>query len=529
MNQALHIFGKDTRHLRWEILVSLALTGAYLWVAPYEWKQAFGLGANVMFASEMSLIVGALAVLVPVSWWLVVTRAVQDENLVGDQQWWVTKPYDWGNLLGAKLLFLAAFIFAPVFVMQCVLLRWAGFDPMAVLPALGVRLAILGLVIVLPLLAIGTVTSSIARSTLTVLGVLLAIVAALAMLVNYAMTNGDFEISGMGWIFEVVIVAGIGAAIVLEYARRLVWKARLIMVGTVALLIVIALFPTTSSMMGRVYRPTSGSLQFALDQAGKSYAQQVMSSRVVAISVPVTVSGIAPGDGAVIEGAQATLDGSDGQQWITPWQAQYAGVYLPGDDLIRTGNLTVRTKRWFHEREAGKPVTLHLRLAVAELRADKPVQIALPNHEFAVPGFGICMPVERSVPGEFGNLSCRAAVRGPMKTLIKVRWSDAPCSDQEGSSANVQGEGWAGSLEPGSGLGLNPVEQVGFDLSNAYKMINGVQTPRPRFLCPGTPITFTPYRVVRRAEYDATFANFVMPKDGAEAPGPYGVGVRVGQ
>ena len=80
MNQALHIFSKDTRHLRWEILVSLALLAAYLWAAPYEWRQAFGgLGANVVFASEMSLIVGALTVLVPVSWWLVITRAVQDE------------------------------------------------------------------------------------------------------------------------------------------------------------------------------------------------------------------------------------------------------------------------------------------------------------------------------------------------------------------------------------------------------------------------------------------------------------------
>ena len=34
MKAALHIFGKDTRHLRWEILVSLALVAVYLWVAP---------------------------------------------------------------------------------------------------------------------------------------------------------------------------------------------------------------------------------------------------------------------------------------------------------------------------------------------------------------------------------------------------------------------------------------------------------------------------------------------------------------
>lgn len=532
MNQALHIFSKDTRHLRWEILVSLALLAAYLWAAPHEWTQSFvRLGATASGSVAMSLAGEALSVLIPVSWWLMITRAVHAENLVGDQQWWVTKPYDWASLLGAKLLFLAAFVFAPIFLVQCLLLARAGFHPNAVLPALGVHLAVLGLVIVLPLLAIATITSTIARSTLTALGVLLAIVAAVAGLVNYAVEAGDFAVSGTGWLFEAVFVAGIGGAIVLQYARRLQWRARLIMLGTVALLIVLALLPTTSSMVRRVYRPTSGPLQFALDTGNKSYAQGLVRN-MVAISVPIKLSGIAPGTGVVIEGAQTTLEAPDGQRSTTPWLSQYAGVYLPGDDLGGTGNLNVRTPRWFQAREAGKPLTLHVRFAVAELRAGQPVQIAMPAHEFEVPGFAICTPQEISVPGQFSTLSCRSAVEDPTKTLIQAEWSDARCSDPAGSGATVQGGGWSGSLFPGTGLELNPVVQVRLDLSNAYKMINGVQAPRPRFLCPGRPITFTPYRVVRRGEYDATFANFVMPKQGAQQPGGgyggYSVGVHVG-
>ena len=65
MNQALHIFGKDTRHLWWEILVSLALTAAYLWVAPSEWRHSM-FEADAL-AAEMQLIRSLLAVLVPVS------------------------------------------------------------------------------------------------------------------------------------------------------------------------------------------------------------------------------------------------------------------------------------------------------------------------------------------------------------------------------------------------------------------------------------------------------------------------------
>ena len=455
-----------------------------------------------------------------------ITRAVQDENLVGDQQWWVTKPYEWGRLLGAKLLFLAAFIFVPVFVLECVLLVWAGFHPTAVLPALGLHLASLGLVIVLPLLAIGTVTATIARSTLTILGLLVVLVGALVGL-SYTTQNGAFGVPDSGETVVLLFFAVVGAAVVLQFARRLLWRARLMMIAAIVLLLLAVFLPTSSGTVAAAYRPASGPLHFAYNTGSQSRVTSSSPGNLVAISVPVTVSGIAPQTGLAIEGAQATIESPDYKRWTTDWQSQYGGVYLVDTDPDSSRNVYIRLKRSFARGEAGKRLTLHLRLAVAQLSAGEAVRAAIPDHEFAVPGFGICA-LAQNATGQYSNpLNCRSAVREPVQTLVRVQWSDVPCSTRRGDDAWVRGEGWAGSLGAGNEFGLNPVVQVGFFLSNNYKK-DGDKIGGPRFLCPGTPITFTPYRVVRRAEYDATFVNFIMPKEEEQPQGGYSVGVRVG-
>lgn len=40
-------------------------------------------------------------------WVFLTLRVVHGETLVGDRQWWVTKPYEWWKLLLAKELFLS--------------------------------------------------------------------------------------------------------------------------------------------------------------------------------------------------------------------------------------------------------------------------------------------------------------------------------------------------------------------------------------------------------------------------------------
>ena len=74
-------------------------------------------------------------------------------------RWWITKPYEWPQLLGSKLLFLAAFVLLPFCVAQCVLLEVAGFHWFEYMPGLGFSLVLVLGILVGPLLALAAVTS----------------------------------------------------------------------------------------------------------------------------------------------------------------------------------------------------------------------------------------------------------------------------------------------------------------------------------------------------------------------------------
>ena len=124
-------------------------------------------------------VAGLLSVLLPVSWWILITRAVQGEKLVGDRQWWITKPYEWPQLLAAKLLLVAAFVLAPFVVAQCVLLEEAGFRWFDYLPGLGFDLVLVIGLMIAPVVALATVTSGIGKVLLTMLGFLILFVVCL--------------------------------------------------------------------------------------------------------------------------------------------------------------------------------------------------------------------------------------------------------------------------------------------------------------------------------------------------------------
>jgi hypothetical protein len=516
MNQVGHIFAKDARHLRWEIGISLVLTAAYLWAAPSEWRPNPYDHPGLSINDVQKLVAGIASLLVPVSWWLLITRAVQDENLVGDQQWWVTKPYEWGNLLGGKLLFLAAFILVPIFVVKCILLAQGGFSPFASLPALAASLAVLLAFAWLPLMAVASVTSTFARATLTLLGLVVVLLIAGAV-VGFLVALGGFVVPWIGYLVVAILLGIGGAAIVLQYRWRMAWTARIVMIATL-LLVAAALGLSGNPLFVALTDPrTSTPLQIeqgppAQIHATGSFAQFAGNARI-GVSVPLHVSGMPDGTAINFDGVRVTVEAPDGRHWSSGWQSIWGPMVLAGADQSTLPELPLQVGKDFYNAEQAQPVTLHLRFALTELHVGQVTQLAMPSNEFAVPGFGICAPVAHDDLGGFHNLSCRAPVRQPVRTLVRVQWSDEPCNASVSAGGMIEGEAWAGELSSSpAGFALNSIEGVNFPLSNSDRTENVGNTSRshPRYLCPGSPVTFTPYRIVRRLEYDATFTDYRM-------------------
>jgi hypothetical protein len=125
MDQILHIFKKDARHLWPEIVISLALLAWYTHRQLQPWPEGTQavISGGLFFYQIARFVTPALILF----WAYLIVRVVQSESLVGDRQWWTTKPYVWWHLFLAKILFMFVFISVPLFHVQLFLLHHFRF------------------------------------------------------------------------------------------------------------------------------------------------------------------------------------------------------------------------------------------------------------------------------------------------------------------------------------------------------------------------------------------------------------------
>jgi hypothetical protein len=138
MRQALHIFRKDVRYLWREICLVLALMAIFAWMNPW-WM------ALLLLASTSYLI----------------ARLIHAETIPGDRQFWITRPYRWQSLLGAKLLFMLTFVNLPIFLAQFGIVTAGGFPLSSILAGLFWSQVLLIFTLSLPVAALAAMTPGI--------------------------------------------------------------------------------------------------------------------------------------------------------------------------------------------------------------------------------------------------------------------------------------------------------------------------------------------------------------------------------
>ncbi len=162
MKQALHIFRKDARHLRWEIVLLLVTIFLFAWS---EMRAPFGAWGGVYrsYGGLDNYIVEGLLRVNPIAQILIVAlaiilvgRVVHAEALPGETQFWLTRPYSRRSLLGAKCLFLAAFLIVPMTLSDIALVMASGFRVSQYLPGLVWEQILRGAVVMAPALALAS-------------------------------------------------------------------------------------------------------------------------------------------------------------------------------------------------------------------------------------------------------------------------------------------------------------------------------------------------------------------------------------
>ena len=515
MNQTQHIFAKDARRFWAEIALSVAITVAFVFLGPYEWIGRYE-------PQDQSLIILAqlLAVLVPVSWWVAVTRVVHEERLVGDTQFWLTRPYVWTSLLAAKVAFVLAFLYVPLFLAQLALLAEAGFAPLAYLPGLLYNHLLITCLIALPLAAIASVTSSFARMTLTLLGILAGFIAFLAFssLADFYWTTGEGgPLENRISIALVLVVLAI--AIVLQYARRTVWSSRGLLIALPLLLLAVGFSASKyeQTRIDRIYSTAQTGvpirLTYSPDDASYETSRFEASPRAqIPIKIRLAESGVSDGFLVLIDAVRVELKAPDGSHWESQWQSGGGYKFLPGE---LTFSPTFQMPIAEFQRFQGAPLSVHLAFAISNAQAGKVTNLPLAPQRFSVPDFGVCSPQD-GWTGELGHttgIACVFALREPPLTYISTHWSNSQCAGAASPpDGGMLGTAWVGALdrEPAQ-LGISPVVDPNISLSNRQHN-NEHNENELRYLCPGTPITFTQYARVGRMQTSVDLQPFSLPK-----------------
>ena len=157
----------------------------------------------------------------PLACWLLVISAVHEERLVGDKQYWLTRPFSWRTLLAEKALFLLAFINLPMLVFQCVGMALAGFSPLDWISALFWRQVFVTIFFILPAVAVAAVTRNLGQVVIASVASYFGMSVGLRMLISASRYPSW---GNLRWILQcqaaLVILAGVAAVVVLQYARR---------------------------------------------------------------------------------------------------------------------------------------------------------------------------------------------------------------------------------------------------------------------------------------------------------------------
>jgi len=365
MAQALHIFRKDARALRVELAVVAALNVAFVWA------HIAAAAPGIEELTRPSVLAYLSSFLLACGWWFLIARAIHEEALPGDRQFWVTRPYEWKQLLGAKLLFVLAFVNAPLLLAQIVILAAAGYVSPGALPRLLWMQFTVTLIVLAPALAMGAVTRSFARLVLFVIGLLVAVF----FLINIytAILSGghtglaiSIGIWPRGWLADTIYVtamfAGAALMVLLQYRRRTRAARR---VGAATLLLIIALYlflPWTLSYTSNqwIFR------QPPADIVSINYGQPTVpdwrpNPQGLLVDFPCTLANVPQGETARVQTVIAT----------------FADLSVPVATLDEdTGHQHFWLDRDFYRNFAGKPIAFHATLYIT-LR--KPAKWPLPD------------------------------------------------------------------------------------------------------------------------------------------------------
>src|SRR5216684_8215741 len=450
MSQILHIFRKDAGHHWPEILMSWALTAVFVWNQPRKWSDQ---SIDIRFIAGLLNFLPALLIL---SWAFLVVRLVQSESLVGDRQFWITRPYVWHKLLAAKLLSVLAFIHIPLFIGQIVLLKLGQFPVVSSLWGLVQIHLMFALFFLSGAMAIAVITSGMGQASLTllILFVLILGIAGISSLVPNSGMSDDLD-----GVQALLFLATSLTVIMIQYIYRKALLARLSIAGAFLAGVVILVLTPYEFIIRHNYplptkdHPLPANISFdrTLSFAYEGKQEPRWFGHEIEIEVPFQVQGL--GDKSVVQLHAVKLDLvlPGGQPWTSHWHS-LSGAISYGRTRVWP---SIRIEKKFYDSIKDTPVQAEVSLLFRFFHLGAATSITVTGDRTLLPGNTRCLDDESA-----NWLHCFSALKRPKPVFIMAELPNSECRVTKEATAQ---ESWAAS--PATYWDLESDNGAEFDLS----------------------------------------------------------------
>lgn len=509
MYQIIHILKKDFRRFAFEISLAMLLLALYTWSVPGTWlpDDIWFNGGLVGFANSNEPIL--LAALLAMGWSILLVRLIHEESPAGERQFWVSRPYQWPQLLAAKVVFMLLVVSLPLLIAQMAILAMAGFSPFHYFAGL-LRIRLELYTYILFGAALTVVASGIMQISRAVLVLLLYLAGSWwvhSLLRDASAWHGS---SIWQWLERGILVGVTLAVIVLQFARRRTNRARLFLVGAaLASLLLTAATPYRRLIEHEYPRQAAGEQPlFQLQLHSLSRQAIRFKGKDVWISLGLSTGQVAPGYVVQVEAVHVTLDAPDGTRWDPGWHPAYKLLSREKSEFQEPGQI-VGIGPWDHmdagtfDRLSNVPLKAHVAVTATVFRDEEGKVVTPDQDQFEVPGVGIC-----AIRGTTtGTLWCRSPLRRP--TLLGVTGRNfLHCPPEADDLAKpVELTHWTANFLP-------DMAENGFSPVSSYMAYFGAHLGNNQHagICPGTPLTFRLPQMIGKVRVEAEFDEFRIQK-----------------
>jgi hypothetical protein len=516
MKIILHILVKDLRRQWIELSLFVLVCAAWVWQSAHpmawEWFRQREFVPVLLFGL----------------WFFIVIHAVQGECLVGDREFWMTRPYRWPQLMVAKALFLALCLNFPLFIAQIFLLASAKIPlSWSLLPGLLFLGLMFAFFLTFPVAALAATTQSVVQWGLALAGMLVY-----ALMLSWLPWNklpdglegGENLCSSLGM---AIIAPALAFILLWQYARRRVWPPRLVFAGillVIPLIVLLSSAPFIRSItypLAKVSPPLRLSITENNENPTRTYTR---SGGFINAEISIPVSSL-PADSDTIvnvDGLRVTLTAENGWRWQSLWQNRSVRFSKNSPN----GSLT------FHmpEEQANQMAKLHAKvsveLAFTVYRLGAPHRVDTQADRFQLLSNTYCHWYQRVLPYSNGivinGVDCEAALHLPPIIEIEIESGSGACSQPPGEPLIPAGH-FASNVEYGTDLPAdfdpNPAHHVNLNFGT---WIPPIPSPRdPRFNLPAQPCRGMPLEVRTGVFENRSRATYDLGFIGSEKqPGP---------